>query len=346
MNTGVVNGAITIRADVSDGHVRAVRVMSSRPLAPTALFVGRDAAEAPVLAGRLFSLCGYSHKVASALAVAAAKGEAVDPAKLGTGLLAERIGDYFRSLVIGWPDGGIGGLVPAKDVVGIRDALAACRELVAGSGAGMDRVRRAAHAVGALDGPLLLDRALAALPDDRTLLSGKPDALSADDDHDVVMSMAEHGEEFASAPFLMGRSAETGAYARRFAQTTSGSFALAARMEARLLDLAAAVRDLDAPAADLSVSGSLWSGQGYGVVESPRGRLYHWVKLDKDGMVADYAIVAPTEWNFHPTGPFVSSLLGAKVGGGDQAQRLVSWLAALFDPCVAFRVTVAEEEYA
>ena len=65
-------------------------------------------------------------------------------------------------------------------------------------------------------------------------------------------------------------------------------------------------------------------GEGFAAVNSARGRLYHRLKLDGGGRIVDYAIVAPTEWNFHPDGPFVRLLLGARIGrrrGGAAAGR-------------------------
>ena len=346
MKTGVNSGAISIKAAVADGHLRSVQIVSSRPLTVSQLFIGRPADEAPVLAGRLFSLCGLSHNVAANLAVAAAKGQPMAVKPFSRAVLAERIGDYLRALVIGWPDAGIAGLLQPSEVVPVRDALAACRDLVTGSTIGSDRIRRVIDNLAILDGDSLLKRALGVLPDDQTLLAVKPDALTVDDDLAVIEAAIQQGEAFAANPYLPGRSVETGAYARCSSFVTPRGQALASRMEARLVDLVQAVHGLDAETAEVAQCGSPRTGQGYGVVESPRGRLYHWAKLDKAGMVIDYKIIAPTEWNFHPNGPFVSALLGAKLGTGEQAQKLVTWLAALFDPCVAFRVSVQENIHA
>ena len=343
MSANVGAGTIAIRAAITDGYIRSAHVESTRPVAAAGLFVGRPADQAPVLAGRLFTLCGYSHRVASHLAVAAALGQPCRDDH-ATGLLAEKIGDSLRSLVIGWPDAGIGGLLSGPEVVLVRDALAACREMVAGQSADP---RRVVQAVAALAGARLRERGLAALPRDQVFLASRPDSLTVDDDVAVVGMAAERGEDFAALPYLPGRSAETGAFARNYDLLPDMEYALAARMAARMGDLERSVADLEqGGGAGLWNSGQLGGGQGFGVVESPRGRLYHWVRLDGRGAVADYAIVAPTEWNFHPAGPFVSSLLGAKVGRGEQAQMLISWLAALFDPCVGFRVTVTEGHHA
>jgi hydrogenase nickel incorporation protein HypA/HybF len=52
--------------------------------------------------------------------------------------------------------------------------------------------------------------------------------------------------------------------------------------------------------------------EGFAAVETPRGRLCHWTRLSRDGIIDEYAIVAPTEWNLHPAGPFVLGALGAR----------------------------------
>jgi len=65
------------------------------------------------------------------------------------------------------------------------------------------------------------------------------------------------------------------------------------------------------------------------------------VRLSADDRIADYQIVAPTEWNFHPAGPFVAALLGAAVPR-EAAERRIVQLAGLIDPCVPFRVEVKE----
>jgi len=63
-------GALAITADVADERVCAVCVTSSRPTHLSRLFIGRPAQEAPLLAERIFSLCGVSHRVVAARAIA------------------------------------------------------------------------------------------------------------------------------------------------------------------------------------------------------------------------------------------------------------------------------------
>lgn len=350
MTSSVGSGVLTIKAAISDGHVRAAEIVSTRPYSMARLFIGRRADEAPVLAGRLFSLCGYSHSTASSLAIAAARGKPIKDKSFAVGVLAERLGDMFRSLVMGWPDVGLGGFVLARDAGLIRDALSACRELVGGTASqngAIGRVISGAESLGLGKNDNVLQQALSALPDESGFLSIPPDVLTEDDDESVCDGLSFHGEAFSQTPHLVGRCPETGAYAQHFPQLDHSGSALVDRMCARFMFLEAGLRHLSDPeSSTLWSSGILRPGQGFGAVESPRGRLYHWAKVDSDGIVVDYGIVSPTEWNFHPAGPFVATLLGSKVGAADKAQSMIAWLAALFDPCVAFRVVLAEGGHA
>ncbi|MGB8278991.1 MAG: hypothetical protein WCF20_13820 [Methylovirgula sp.] len=62
--------------------------------------------------------------------------------------------------------------------------------------------------------------------------------------------------------------------------------------------------------------------------------------------MAAYDFLAPTEWNLHPAGPLATCLLGADLGTGEAAGLRIARLAALFDPCVAFRVEWTEAAHA
>jgi coenzyme F420-reducing hydrogenase alpha subunit len=80
-------------------------------------------------------------------------------------------------------------------------------------------------------------------------------------------------------------------------------------------------------------------GIGRALVETARGLLMHEIVLDGD-KVAEYFIVAPTEWNFHPQGP----LAGLAAGGADAlgsrgaARRGRALAVAALDPCVRWEL--------
>jgi hypothetical protein len=147
------------------------------------------------------------------------------------------------------------------------------------------------------------------------------------------------------APTLDGAPAETGALAQQIGQplvadivAQHGAGTLA-RLAARLLEVAslpAALRTLapglapsDASALDLS-----GAGEGAGVVETSRGLLAHVVAIE-GGRVVRWRTVAPTEWNFHPSGALALELTWLE--GRDLPARAALAVAAL-DPCVGAEV--------
>jgi len=76
-----------------------------------------------------------------------------------------------------------------------------------------------------------------------------------------------------------------------------------------------------------------------GVVEAARGRLMHRIKIAQ-GRVADYAILAPTEWNFHPEGIAVQGLKGLLFESEAQLrQQAALWINAI-DPCVGYELKI------
>jgi hypothetical protein len=147
---------------------------------------------------------------------------------------------------------------------------------------------------------------------------------------------------FAARPVWQGAAAETGAWTYhadkpllRDAWRQSGSKALV-RLLARVLDMVemacgdnAARLDAAGPAA----------GEGVAVVRTARGLLLHRVRFVGD-KVADYMIVAPTEWNFHPAGAFAQDMRGLEERDGGMLEYLTQIEALSLDPCVAYEVEI------
>ncbi|GLS30865.1 Nickel-dependent hydrogenase [Mesorhizobium albiziae] len=364
-------GAGTIRIDVTVSRALAcsVAVKANRPQGLTRMFVGRRPEEAPPLAGQVFSLCGFAQSVAARLAVLNAADMAMkvdERIGSGAGLLAERIFETLRALILHWP-------CPLPASLGatagrhLREALAASQEIIAAAKAGqIDRAHLAAAAArlsaaaSALgipsqgDTPLPESACAAMLQDigdDRVFNGRRPDPLTINDDPEVIARLCDE-PGYASLPHLQGRVAETGAYARLAADDVEASH-LVQRLLARINDARLCLKHLTALAAtgkydgaSLACGGATPGAGGYGAVECARGRLYHQAEIGGDGRLSSYRILAPTEWNFHPAGPFVETLLSSPVGTDEAAVRSVSRLAVLFDPCVAFEVNVREAAHA
>ncbi len=90
---------------------------------------------------------------------------------------------------------------------------------------------------------------------------------------------------------------------------------VAVRMAARLVELAGLLQRARS-AAD-QAGNPHWveafapaPGEGIAAVQTARGLLLHRAVRAAGGVVAEYQIVAPTEWNFHPAGPLVQGLEG------------------------------------
>jgi len=159
---------------------------------------------------------------------------------------------------------------------------------------------------------------------------------------------AESGA-FVAAPTWNGVPQETSALSRQAAGPLVGDVVrshghgLLARVVARLVEIArlpGMMSDLvDADEDDeVHVVDGIPQGRGLAQVEAARGRLVHGVELNGD-VVHRYAILAPTEWNFHAEGGAARGLADIAGLEGD-----VRALAALFvssvDPCVGYEVRV------
>jgi coenzyme F420-reducing hydrogenase alpha subunit len=73
-------------------------------------------------------------------------------------------------------------------------------------------------------------------------------------------------------------------------------------------------------------------------VEAARGRLVHGVEIE-DGIVRRYAILAPTEWNFHSDGGAALGL--ADIAGRERdAREIADLFVTTVDPCVGYELRV------
>lgn len=321
-------GRLTLTVRWDGRHCTGASVASTRATAD-ALLSGRNADEAAALVPRLFSLCGRAQGHAARLALAAARGDCLAAAPPPPELLREAIGEHLWRLCLDWPRA-LGGSARMAD-------FRAWRE----------RLRQAAPPGG---DAALADALIAALPDlvPAALPEERTDAavpllplLSADD-----WAPAADAPGFAAQPSWRGAPAETGALARQagdpqVAAMLATDRRIAARILARLAELrvlAGALID-PAPLAGWCGAASPAPGTGLARVETARGLLLHLIQVNDDRL-ARYAIVAPTEWNFHPQGAFVGELAGKAAATCETATTLAGYLALALDPCVNYEVKV------
>ncbi len=73
-------------------------------------------------------------------------------------------------------------------------------------------------------------------------------------------------------------------------------------------------------------------------MEAARGRLVHGVEIEDD-IVRRYAILAPTEWNFHWHGAAAHGLADI-AGRGSDVRALADLFVTAVDPCVGYELKV------
>ncbi len=333
----LLGAPLRLKVLARNGRVLGVDVESPR-VDPSAVFRGKTPQAAAELAAKLFSLC----PAAQSAAVKLAGGVGCDPWRQSVELLSERLAEMLRASLLDWPSEP----PPKGDLVIFREILLLLRLIGHNPAPDLAQtLRELAQKLGLGSATGLFARQKAEGAAEDAAMKFDPrraDFLSREDDLAVVAAMAE-SQVFSRAPALPGRRVETGLAARR-GLATGG---LAARLEAREADIAetlaqlAVLLDGGQPPPGLTASGIVGEIK-YGVVECARGRLYHACKLDMEGRIVDYRIVAPTEWNFHTDGPFVRALLGAEIGAGATAKRRVERLAFVYDPCIKSEAEIRE----
>ncbi len=362
-------GGIAVRIEpapnADGGEIRAPRVTlaSCRPTGFSgSLFVGRAPGDVPTMVRRLHSLCGHAHALAGEAAIVAATGGETTPvvAARFDALVAERLGEHLRSTFTGPGLGRMSAATSPETLADVRSILASARAFESGpvEAAAVTRIRDGIRRLGmSIDGRGRLDVApkswAAALLARVGPATGDTflamDRLAPEDDERVVERLAADPKGFAAAPHLDGRRPETGPAARRAVAGRDVGPGIAdgrARLTARLAEMAEAANLLAAPeadklriAADWVVARRAGPSSGWAAVESPRGRLHHFVRFDDHARIAGYAVLAPTEWNFHADGPLAATLRANRWGTSDDRAR-AERIAALFDPCVAFDVEI------
>lgn len=336
MEQGVLQLALTWNG----GQIGAAAVASTRPATTARALRGFSFERVLEFIPRLFSLCRCAQASAAQLSLQAARGLRADLAATPAQTLAvalEAIGEHLWRLLLDWPS--LNGeparqnefLVWRKRLLGLADAADGRN----GSGAAAFGARLLAW----LDEqcPPRFDERMLAAP-----VALLPRLSAADWE-------SHFGDDaFAEQPTFAGQAAETGVLARQaedpeVAALLSDGRRLQARLQARYVDLRGLAQALAEPE-----QRSTWIDVaqvaercGLALVETARGTLLHRVELDGD-RVARYAIVAPTEWNFHPQGVFVREMTGRPAATRAEALLAGRRLALSLDPCVLFEVTVKD----
>lgn len=154
---------------------------------------------------------------------------------------------------------------------------------------------------------------------------------------------AREANDFIAQPDWNGQTYETGPLSRTVGHPLVSSLlkkygsGLLARNVARLVELA----ELPAKIAMwIEVHPRRETIVGMGEVETARGRLVHSVRMDK-GVIADYRILAPTEWNFHSDGAVTKGLKTLNSNELEERQLQAHMFIEALDPCIDFEVKIS-----
>ncbi len=312
-------GKVRIVLGCAGGRINEVSVSCDRPEVAQ-LLRGKPAAEAVALVPLVFAVCGKAQGQAAAMALAAARGVETSP-RLDATVEAEVLREHLWRLLLDLPP--LLGLEPR-------------RELFA----------TAARAVAAGEREALAD----ALGDPfwNELLSALAEQDEPEDTGGLLLPVmaAAHSvtiwprlsHEMSRAPRWENEPAETGAYARWQGQNPAGAPPLAARWHARSAEVWSwAMGGTKVGAGGTASAAAVAPGVGRALVETARGLLMHEIALDRD-RVADYVIVAPTEWNFHRHGALHDWLHGRSCTDRMATRRFVASAVAALDPCVRWEL--------
>ena len=171
--------------------------------------------------------------------------------------------------------------------------------------------------------------------------------LRADDLDRCLSGPAPTVDAFVAAPIWECEPRETSTLTRQgdtaLARDMGKHFGngLLPRLVAQLTEVARILTmDGSTVAGASSIPANLPAGVGLAMIQAARGLLVHRVRVDRDsGHIADYRILAPTEWNFHPRGVAVAGLarLMAEAPRAD-LERLARLYITALDPCVEFEL--------
>jgi len=147
---------------------------------------------------------------------------------------------------------------------------------------------------------------------------------------------------FCRTPHWQGAAAETGAFARQQGRAAVAAPVAAPALAARWLARLEELRDWAAGNEKVGADGTASAAQveaasGRALIETARGLLMHEIVLDGE-RIADYFIVAPTEWNFHPQGPLAGWLIGRDASDRAAVHTFAARAVAALDPCVRWEL--------
>jgi hypothetical protein len=316
---GIDAGCVRLRLARTDGKISAVSVASERPAVAQALR-GRAADAAVRMVPLLFALCGKAQGRAAELALAAARGQACAP-HLDATIEAEAMREHLWRWLLDLP--------PLLGESALKvEFVAAASQIASGQRTGLDALLRDPR----------MENLCRRLADMEDVADAAPRCLPSLDAQASLALWPQFNAGFCREPEWLGQAAETGALARRRGRPGISEKAFAARWLVRLEEL----QNWSQGKAGVGAGGTasavpVATGRGRALVETARGLLMHEIALDGE-RIADYFIVAPTEWNFHPRGPLAGWLMGRDAVDRQAVEAFAARAVAALDPCVRWEL--------
>jgi len=301
---------------------------------------GRDIATALTLIPLLYAICTRAQAAAARHAIAAAQGSHADAA--ADGVDEEVARELLFAVLTGSAQSGLRAALACR---GDRTAL---RALFATALLGMppaqwlklDGAAALGHWAHTSRAPLALEaaRRLAQMEPQTTYVA----LLPPWDAEETLSLWPRLTGPFSAAPDWRGAAAETGPRARQNGHPLTRdleSRPILQRWIARLIELLRyACADPELSVGRVSAATTA-RGAGRAIVEVARGTLMHEVRLDGN-RIAEYVVVAPTEWNFHPGCALPRWLQSAPVASAYDAVEFARRCVAALDPCVECRWSI------
>ena len=314
-------GRVHIQLRLVADRIAEVEIRSQRPNVARALR-GKPAAQAVQLVPLIFALCGRAQGQAAGLALAAARGVETAP-MLDAAIEIEVMREHLWRLLLDLPT--LLGLSAQRELF-----LKAQQAVATGDRPGLQTVL--AHEFW----NELLQRLDELVQPEEGVTALLP-VMSA---RQSLAAWPRLNAEIAALPLWQGEAAETGAYARWGGQNPATTGAFAARWHARSAELWSwAAGEQKVGAGGTASAAGNGAGVGRSLIDTARGLLMHEITLDGD-CIADYVIVAPTEWNFHPRGSLFDWLHGRPVVDDASLREFISQAIAALDPCVRWELEV------
>jgi len=310
------------------GRALTGRVDREGPADVAGMLVGRPAVEAPRFAQLLFPVCPRAHAGAALGALEQAVGVALPDGQSAArqcAVLAEAVAGCVWRRALTWPQ-----LVGASPAAVLARAARTAAEIAptalfegdwAAPGGAPMRLQ-----------PALLDEAVETLLDAATTPAPSDhDVLACAAQIDLAGPAAQEGAPEETPRRLMGGLGPGRRLSEWFGAQLAYTDELCRRLEAAVRD----VRESAPAAADWSVD-----GLGDGLAATARGRLRHRIRV-REGAIAHWRVTSPTDVNFAPGGAVAAAL--SRLSAGSNLERAAGWVAAAFDPCAPYAVTVERE---